>query len=121
MSKALSLVFACIAAKGRNNVALVEIDKGPYLVLPTEQAFDSGERPVNVDASNIVWVDVPGISSSLEGPKIAYLWGNLQNGQSNGTFIKLPAGFPSRIQTHDSIFRAVVIKGQPDYQVTRAC
>jgi hypothetical protein len=37
------------AAKGVTNVALVEIDKGPYLVLPVEEAFDSGERPVNVD------------------------------------------------------------------------
>ena len=57
------------AAKGSNTIALVEIDKGPYLVLPKEQAFDSGERPINLDASNIVWVDVPGISSSSSGPR----------------------------------------------------
>ena len=61
------------AARGATNVALVEVDKGPYLVLPIEEAFDSGKRPVNVDASNIVWVDQPGMQASANGPKVAYL------------------------------------------------
>ncbi len=103
------------AAKGTTNMALVEIDKGPYLVLPPEEAFDSGERPINVDASNIVWVDPPGMSASANGPKLAYLWGNLQKDQPNGTFIKLPAGFTGMIHSHGSIFRAVVIKGELQY------
>ena len=103
------------AARGNTNVALVEIDKGPYLVRPAAEAFDSGERPVNLDASNIVWVDPPGIPPSVNGPKLAYLWGNLSDGQSNGTFIKLPAGFSGKIHSKGSIFHAVVIKGQPQY------
>ena len=103
------------AAKGTTNIALVEIDKGPYLVLPPEEAFDSGERPINVDASNIVWVDPPGMTASANGPKLAYLWGSLRDGQSNGTFVKLPAGFIGRIYSHGGTFRAVVIKGQPQY------
>lgn len=103
------------AAKGVTNVALVEIDKGPYLVLPPGKAFDSGERPVNVDASNIVWVDPPGMPTSANNPKLAYLWGNLQDGQSNGTFVKLPTGFTGKIHSHGSTFRAVVIKGQLQY------
>ena len=103
------------AAKGKINVALVEIDKGPYLVLPPDKAFDTGERPINVDASNIVWVDPPIMQPSANGPKIAYLWGNRQDGQSNGTFIKLPAGFKGEIRSYGAIFRAVVIKGEPLY------
>jgi hypothetical protein len=103
------------AAKGGVNIALVEIDKGPYLVLPTEQAFDSGERPINVDASNLVWVDPPAMPSSANGPKLAYLWGSLQAGQSNGSFVKLPAGFTGEISSHGSTFRAVLIKGQAQY------
>ncbi|MBT3013179.1 MAG: DUF4437 domain-containing protein [Candidatus Thiodiazotropha sp. (ex Lucina pensylvanica)] len=106
------------AAKGSTNVALVEIDKGPYLVLPTEKAFDSGERPINVDASNIVWVDPPGMPAASNGPKVAYLWGNRQEGESNGTFVRLPAGFVGKIESDGSTFRAVVIKGQPRYQVS---
>ncbi|PVV17781.1 MAG: hypothetical protein B6D74_17520 [gamma proteobacterium symbiont of Ctena orbiculata] len=106
------------AAKGKNNVALVEIDKGPYLVLPVDKTFDSGERPINLDASNIVWVDPPGTSAASNGPKVAYLWGSQQDGQSNGTFIKLPTGFTGKIQSTGSTFRAVVIKGQSQYQVS---
>ncbi|MEW8348726.1 MAG: DUF4437 domain-containing protein [Candidatus Thiodiazotropha taylori] len=106
------------SAKGDTNIALVEIDRGPYLVLPVNKAFDSGERPVNVDASNIVWVDPSGVSGSPGGPKIAYLWGSLQEGQANGTFVKLPAGFDGKIVSSGSLFRAVVIKGAPRYQVS---
>ena len=103
------------AAKGDTNVALVEIDRGPYLVLPPEEAFDSGERPINVDASNIIWVDPPGPPISANGSKLAYLWGNPQGEQSNGTFIKLPAGFTGKIHSYGSTFRAVVIKAQLQY------
>ncbi len=104
------------AAKGSTNVAYIEIEQGPYLVLPTEEVFDSGERPVNVDASNIVWIDQPGIPASADGPKVAFLWGDPQDDQLNGTFVKLPAGFTGKIDSHGSTFRAVVIKGQPQYQ-----
>jgi hypothetical protein len=105
------------AARGHTNVALVEIDKGPYLVLPTAETFDSGERPINVDASNIVWIDQPGMPVSSNGAKVAYLWGSLQDGRSNGSFVKLPAGFTGKIMSHGSTFRAVVIKGLLKYQV----
>ena len=105
------------AAKGATNVAYIEIEQGPYLVLPTEEAFDSGERPVNVDASNIVWIDQPGIPASADGPKVAFLWGKPQDTQLNGTLVRLPAGFAGKIDSHGSTFRAVVIKGQPQYQV----
>jgi len=39
----------------------------------------------------------------------------LRDGQSRGSFIKLPAGFVGKIQARGSIFRAVVIKGQLQY------
>ncbi len=103
-------------AKGGTNVAYIEIEQGPYLVLPTKEAFDSGERPINIDASNIVWIDQPGIPTSADGPKVAFLWGDPQDNQLNGTFVKLPAGFAGKINSHGSTFRAVVIKGQPQYQ-----
>ena len=44
------------AAKGGDAMAYIEIDQGPYLVLPKEKAFDKGERPVNVVPSNVVWL-----------------------------------------------------------------
>jgi hypothetical protein len=104
------------AAKRSSNIALVEIDKGPYLVKPTEEAFDSGERPINVHASNIVWLDLPSVSESHNSPKIAYLWGQLVENESNGTFVKLPTGFKGKIHSKGKTFHAVLISGQLQHQ-----
>ncbi|PXY02318.1 hypothetical protein DF185_06630 [Marinifilum breve] len=111
------------SAKSNNTIAYVEIEEGPYLVLPPEEHFDSGERPVNVDETNIVWlgasdikwIDQPEAKASKHGVKMAFLWGSTESGQLNGTFIKLPAGFSGKIISHASSFRAVVIKGLPKY------
>lgn len=43
------------AAEGEEVVAFVEIDRGPYLVRSVAQAFDNGERPLNVHRDNILW------------------------------------------------------------------
>lgn len=96
-----------------------------YLVLPVEKTFDSGERPVTVDTSNIVrldasnitWVDQLGMPASVNRPTVAFLWGNPQDDQLNGTLVKLPAGYTGKIRSHGSTFRTVVIQGQPQYQV----
>lgn len=106
------------AANGSNNLAYIEIEKGPYLVLPTEKAFSSEDKPINVDASNIVWVNQPGIPASTNAAKVAFLWGSPQDGQLNGTLVKLPAGFTGNIRSNGSTFHAVVIQGQAQYQVS---
>ena len=102
------------AAKGSEILAYIEIEEGPYLVMPADQAFDSGERPVNVDASNIVWVDQPGAAGD-DGPRTAYLWGEPREGRLSGSLVKLPAGFSGEIRSRGSTFRAVVIGGRPEY------
>ena len=116
------------AAKGSTNVAYIEIEQGPYLVQPIEKTFDSGESSINVDASNIVWLDAANTtwieqsttSTATHWPKLAYLWGKPHNNQVHGTLVKLPAGFVGKINHHGSSFRAVVIKGQLQYQVNKA-
>lgn len=112
-----------ITASRGTGIAFIEIDKGPYLVLPPEEAKDNGERPVNVDSSNIVWLDAsstswiksskPATSKSLKtkGPSIAFLWGEPKDEHANGTLIKLSAGFTGTVHSR-SDFRAVVIEGQ---------
>jgi len=100
------------AAKDSVNMAYIEIDAGPYLVRPTDQAFDNGERPINIDASNIVWLD------ATNGAQIAYLWGSQSEGQPLGTLIKLPQHFTGSINTSSPHSRAVVIQGQLDIQPT---
>ena len=113
------------SADDSNNLAYIEIDEGPYLVLPTEEAFDNGEKPINVDESNIIWLDASNITwidrsempVSADEPKVAFLWGNPQDGEPNGTLVKLPPGFTGKIRSKGSTLRAVVIQGQPQYQV----
>ena len=109
-----------ITASRGVGIALVEIDKGPYLVQPPELASDNGERPVNIDPSNIVWLDASNTSwisppkqKAAKMPMIAFLWGEPSEGQMNGTFIKLPAGFSGEIRSQGVSLQAVVIEGQP--------
>ena len=104
------------AAKGTPNLALVEIDRGPYLVRPVEQAFDSGERPLNLHAANLVWVPLAGQPPSAGGVRIAYLWGELADEAWRGTFLKLPAGFQGSISSGGAALHAVVVSGKLVHQ-----
>lgn len=102
------------SAEGTDSLAYVEIEKGPYLVLPEAEHFDSGERPVNVDQSNVVWLNASDVTwVDQPGAQIAFLW---QDGDLNGTFIKLSAGFKGTLNSLGSTFRAVVVKGQIKHQ-----
>mgnify|MGYP001812591694 FL=1 len=100
------------AARGETNIALVEIDNGPYLVKPSAEAFDSGERPVNLDASNIVWLPIAQQSTQNEVASIAYLWGQYQKGAWSGSFVKLAPGFTGIIEAPGTTFHGVVIQGK---------
>ncbi|MCY4047581.1 MAG: DUF4437 domain-containing protein [Candidatus Dadabacteria bacterium] len=103
------------AAGGGNAMAYIEIEEGPYLVLHVGEAFQSGDNPVNLDASSIAWVSRPGVSASA-GLKTAALWGSSQDNQPGGALVNLPAGFAGVISSRGSIFRAVVIQGRPSHQ-----
>ncbi|NIP39297.1 MAG: DUF4437 domain-containing protein, partial [Candidatus Dadabacteria bacterium] len=78
------------AAKGNENIAYIEIDNGPFLVRAADEAFDNGERPVNIDKSKLVWLDAsdikwiesPETQAPSNGPKMAFLWGNQQGGST---------------------------------------
>ena len=99
------------AARGETNIALVEIDNGPYLVKPSAEAFDSGERPVNLDASNIVWLPIAQQATKNEVASIASLWGRHQKGGGSGSFLKLAPGFAGIIEAPGTTFHCVVIQG----------
>jgi len=106
------------AAQGNSALAYIEIEAGPYLVRSKEQAFDSGERPVNIDKSNIVWLSPDNLNwSQTSNPRaqIAYLWGKPGQYSLSGYLLKLPTGFEGKIKTSED-FKAVVIKGTPTYQ-----
>lgn len=101
------------SARGAVNLAYIEIDEGPYLVRPVADAFDSGERPVNVDPRNLVWMD--GAEAQWvdddAGARLARLWAD-RDAKTGGSLVELPAGFRGRFTTDSPSFRAVVIQGE---------
>lgn len=102
------------AANAQDNLIYLEIDSGPYLVLSSDKAFDNGERSINVDKQNLVWLDSKDVNwLSQNKVQIAYLWGSPE--LANGSFIKLPAGFKGTIE-NDNGLKAVVVKGNATYQ-----
>ncbi|MDF1737894.1 MAG: DUF4437 domain-containing protein [Verrucomicrobiales bacterium] len=107
------------AAKGAENIAYIEIQRGPYLVWPAEKASDNGERPINVHESNIVWLDTANSTwLTAKGPELAFLWGQPGTGESIGTLLKLPAGFSGEIRSDGSSLKAVVVEGAPQVKRT---
>ena len=108
------------AAQGSLNMAIIEIEDGPYLVRPTEQAFDNGERPLNVHVSNLVWTKPSANTNAMSQVEIAYLWGDHQNKGARGLMIKIPKGFKGKINPKGSQFRAILIKGEIQYEEATA-
>lgn len=104
------------AAKGQGTTAYIEIDAGPYLVWSPKKAFDNGEQPINIDSSNMQWLDASKTklidSSAPEGTQIAFLWNKKG---IEGLLVKLPKGFKGNILSEGSIFRTIVIGKGIDY------
>lgn len=107
------------SANGKENIAYVEIDSGPYLVRPTREAFDQGEKPVNIDANNIVWLgsNVTDWIGENTNAEIGFLWSGKNN--LRGLFIKFPTGFEGYLETDGSILHSVVINGEITYQKSK--
>ncbi|MEM7296143.1 MAG: DUF4437 domain-containing protein [Pseudomonadota bacterium] len=96
-------------------LAFLEIESGPYLVRPAAEAFDNGERPVNVEARNIVWLTAADTTwvdgAGDQAPDMAFLWGTPAEGQRNGTFLRLPASSEVRLVSGGSSMKAVLVGG----------
>ncbi|NKF49021.1 DUF4437 domain-containing protein [Shewanella sp. WXL01] len=105
------------AADGQTNLIYLEIDSGPYLVQPSSEHFDNGERPINQHSSNMVWLaptDATAVNQS--NAQVTYLWGSTKIGEMGGAMIKLPAKFDGELKVTADEFRTVVIAGELDYQ-----
>jgi hypothetical protein len=106
------------AAQGES-VAYIEIGRGPYLVRPTDQAFDNGERPINIHRSNLVWMDAPDqswVNVEAEAPtpgeaRVAALWTADSPVPVRGALIELSRGFSGSLGDPGSTIHAVVIEG----------
>ncbi len=104
------------SAKGSENIALVEINKGPYLVKPISEAFDNGERPINIDVTNIVWLNNEKSNwiSRNNNTEISFL---LDDYPSKSLFVKLPKGFKGKITSTGNMMHSVVIQGNLSYEM----
>ena len=111
------------SAKGNETIAYIEIEAGPYLVLPTDQAFDEGERPINVDASNLVWLNSENTNwldaNSKNNSEISFLWGKPIDDEMNGSLLKLPTDFTGNLVSNGSI-KVVIIDGVVKHEIPNA-
>jgi len=107
------------AARGKNTTIFLEILSGPYLVKPAKEAFDAGERPINVEARNVIWLDAADTTwITGGGANLAYLWGKITGSENNGTFVKLPPGYSGKLSTAAPLMRVVTIRGVTEVQVS---
>ncbi len=107
------------SAKGKENIAYVEIDHGPYLVKPINEAFDNGNRPVNIDASNIIWLssnETHWIDKKSKA-RISFLWESTHSEGLKGLFIKLSKGFNGVIESNGEVFHSIIIRGELNYKI----
>ncbi|WP_421863410.1 DUF4437 domain-containing protein [Marinobacter adhaerens] len=102
------------AADGETNLIYLEIDSGPYLVKPSDEQFDNGERPLNLHADNVVWLENSDLHTiNADNVEITHVWGS--TAEMGGSMIKLGAGFEGELKTDASEFRAVVVGGEVSY------
>ncbi|KXX67097.1 hypothetical protein AVL50_28730 [Flammeovirga sp. SJP92] len=109
------------AAKGNVNIALVEIDQGPYLVKPIEEAKTTYERPINIDKTNVVWLghNQTNWISKNSNAEISFLWEN-KTSSSQGLFVKIPPRTKMKLLSTGEAFHSVVIKGEVDYFISNS-
>lgn len=108
------------AAQSDFNLAYIEIQEGPYLVKPAEQHFDSGERPINVDPQNFVWQSLPTSIGINADAQQALLWGSLDNGQTNGRFIRIGSQSELTIANAKNDLKLVVVDNSVFVSSSRA-
>lgn len=102
------------AAKGEKNIAYIEIEKGPYLVHPADQAFERPETPIKLAPGDMTWKDATG---GAKGAQVCALAGNPGDETIQRMLLKLPAGFNGVVRTDGSTFHAVVVEGAPTHEV----
>ena len=109
------------SAKGESIMAYIEIDEGPYLVMPVNKAFAPGQVAVNVDVSNLVWLNTATIgwaghaaepaASTNGAAEVAFLWGNPHDDEPSGALLKLAPGARAKLSSHAATLRVVVVQG----------
>lgn len=105
------------AANGQENLIYLEIESGPYLVKPSTEHFDNGEVALNLHESNLVWLNESALRNiNVDDVQVTSLWTSPNNDNLAGSMVELPVAFKGTIKVNANEFRAVVIKGNVNYQ-----
>ena len=94
------------AAQGSENVAYVEIERGPYLVKPAAESFDPTEAPVKLRPEAMEW------RSLAEGAEVAPLTGNPGDDALTRSMVRLADGFTGVLRAEGGALHAVVVTGR---------
>ncbi len=107
------------SASGETNIAYVEIEEGPYLVQPMDDAYDNGERPLNIHASNVTWLDKTMVSwiKSNSDVEISMLWDTKEKNGLSGYFVKIPSEFKGELISQGTTFQCIVVSGKLNYSM----
>ena len=103
------------ARPGLGETAFLEILDGPYLVQPSDLAFDNGERSLNLLRANMIWMNTDEfnwLGADASGAQVALLWGDLNEGALSGSMLKLPSGFEGILWSPNDSIKAVTIQGE---------
>ena len=100
------------AAQGQDVLAIVEIEEGPYLVHPVDEAFDTTEPARNLVPGEIAWSAAP----ASDGVEVAPLWGDGGSGGPSGTLIQLSSGEATVLDKSVGTLHAVVVSGRPTHR-----
>ncbi|OED37883.1 hypothetical protein AB834_01215 [PVC group bacterium (ex Bugula neritina AB1)] len=107
------------AAKGKCNIAYLEMNEGPYLFDPPSDAFTPPFSALNIDSSHLIWLNqkhstwLPSRKSKrVKNLAIAFLWGKVSRKHWNSTLLRLPPDFYGKITNRKGDLKIVVIKGE---------
>ena len=92
------------SAQSSGGMAYIEIDSGPYLVRPPDQAFESLDKPMNISAESIAW------RANDAGFETVRPWGPAAEGQVDRVLVRLPAGFRAAVASAGTL-QMVLIQG----------
>lgn len=107
------------AKPGASALAFLEIQEGPYKVMPPEERFSSPDESVNLKAEDMEWTSVAGAgwADGDDAIEATSLWGSDEAGQPHGRLVRMGAGSSATITFADRALKAVVIDGSVEHSV----
>lgn len=107
------------AKPGNNASSFLEILSGPYLVQPSDEAFDNGEQALNLSYDNMVWLGAADSAHIAEDSdaELVHLWGDLSEGSLSASMTRLPSGAEITLSSDSDDLKLVIIRGAVTHSI----